>query len=74
MEWWIWIARWFLFYFRYSGYNIEYIIEKHETTTTIPPIHVYIDRNNNRLVFKIKDSCKLELQTPETMKLAAQKN
>ena len=26
------------------------------------------------LVFKIKDGYKLELQTPETMKLAAQKN
>ena len=38
--------------------------------TTIPPIHVYINRiNNNRLVFKIKDGYKLELQMPETMKL-----
>ena len=41
----------------------------HETLTKIPPIHVYINRINNRLVFKIKDVCKLELQTPETMKL-----
>ena len=48
---------------------IEYIIEKHETLTAIPPIHVYINRINNRLVFKIKDGYKLELQTPETMKL-----
>ena len=48
---------------------IEYIIKKHETLTTIPPIHVYINRINNRLVFKIKDRYKLELQTPETMKL-----
>ena len=30
---------------------------------------VYINRINNRLVFKIKDEYKLELQTPETMKL-----
>ena len=37
--------------------------------TTIPPIHVYINRINNRLVFEIKDGCKLELQTLETMKL-----
>ena len=40
---------------------IEYIIKKYETGTTIPPIHVYINRINNRLVFKIKDSYKLEL-------------
>ena len=48
---------------------IEYIIRKHETLTTIPPIHVYINRINNRLVLKIKDGYRLELQTPETMKL-----
>ena len=48
---------------------IEYIIKNHETLTTIPPVHVYINRINNILVFKIKDGCKLELQTPETMKL-----
>ena len=50
-------------------YCIKYIIKKHETLTKIPPIHVYINRINNRLVFKIKDAYKLELQTPETMKL-----
>ena len=48
---------------------IEYIIKKHETLTTIPPIHAYINKINSRLVFKIKDEYKLELQTPETMKL-----
>ena len=48
---------------------IKYIIKKQETLTTIPAIHVYINRINNRLVFKIKDGYKLELQTPETMKL-----
>ena len=48
---------------------IECIIKRHETLTTIPPIHVYINRNNNRLVFKIKDGYKLELQTPENIKL-----
>ena len=44
-----------------QGY-IEYIIKKHETLTTIPPIHVYINRINNRLVFKIKDGYKLKLK------------
>ena len=42
-------------------------LKKHETLTTISPIHVYINRINNRLVFKIKDWYKLELQTPKTM-------
>ena len=46
----------------------------HETLTKIPPIHVYINRINNRLVFKIKDVYKLELQTPETMKLFGSTN
>ena len=52
---------------------IEFIIKKCETLTTIPSIHVYINRINNRLVFKIKDGYKLELQTPETMKLFGNK-
>ena len=53
---------------------IEYIIKKHKTLTTIPPICVNINRINNRLVFNIKDGYKLELQMPETMNLAVQKN
>ena len=48
---------------------MEFIFKKHETLTTIPPIHVYIKRINNRVVFKIKDGYNLELQTSETMKL-----
>ena len=47
----------------------EYIIKKNETLTKIPPIDVYINRINKGLVFKIKDGNKLELQTPETVKL-----
>ena len=34
-------------------------LKKHETLTAIAPI--YINRINNRLVFKIKDGYKLEL-------------
>ena len=48
---------------------IEYIIKKHEPLAIIPPIHFYINRINNRLVSKIKDGHKLDLQTPETMKI-----
>ena len=43
--------------------------KKHGALKTIPPIDVYINRINNRLVFKIKDGYKLELEMPETMKL-----
>ena len=49
--------------------DIEYIIKKHETFRTISPIHIYINRINNGLVFKIKDKYKLELPTPKTMKI-----
>ena len=45
---------------------IKYIIKKYGALTTIPPIHVYMNRINNRLVFKIKDGYRPELQTPET--------
>ena len=43
--------------------------EKHETLTEIPGIYIYMNRVNNRLVFTIKYGYKLDLQTPETMKL-----
>ena len=49
-------------------FNIEYIIKKHGTFPAISIIHVCIKRSNNRLVFKIKDGCRLELEMPETMK------
>ena len=48
---------------------INYITKKYETLPTNPPIHIYINSINNRLVFEIKDCYKLELQTPEFMKL-----
>ena len=40
---------------------IEYINKKHETLTTSPPIHVYINKNNNKLMIQIQDGYKLEL-------------
>ena len=48
---------------------IEDIIKKHKTLAKIIFIHVYINRIDNRLVFKIKDGYRLELHTPETTKL-----
>ena len=47
----------------------EFIIKKHETLTENPPIQIYPNKIKNRIVFKIKTGCKLELLTPETMKL-----
>ena len=44
---------------------IEYIIKIHQTLKIIPPIHVYINRTNNRLVFKVKDGRRLESKMPE---------
>ena len=48
---------------------IEHIIKKNETLTTNSPIPIYINRINNRLVFKTIDGYELELQMPEIMKL-----
>ena len=48
---------------------IEYIIITHEALPTNLPIHIDINRNYNKIVFKIKDGYKLELETLETMKL-----
>ena len=47
----------------------EFIIKKLETLNGNPPVQVYPIKIKNRIVFKIKTSCKLELLTPETMKL-----
>ena len=68
MEWWIWMPNGSYSVSDIEDY-IEFIIKKHETLTIIPPIYVFINRTNNGLVFKIKDGYKLELQTPESMKL-----
>ena len=57
----------------YSIPDIEdyfgFIIKKHETLTENPPVQIYPNKIKNRIVFKIKTGYKLELLTPETMKL-----
>ena len=45
------------------------IIKKHETLTKNSPAQVYPIKIKNRIVFKINTGCKLELLSPETMKL-----
>ena len=57
----------------YSIANIqdyfEFIIKKHEALTENPSIQIYPNKIINRIVFKIKTGYKLELLSPETMKL-----
>ena len=52
----------------------EFIIKKHETLTNNTPIKIYSNKIKNRIVFKIKNGYKLELLTPETMKLLGSTN
>ena len=47
----------------------EYIFKKHEAVTDNPSIRIYINRIENRVIFKIKTGYYLELLTPETMTL-----
>ena len=51
----------------------EFIIKKHQTLTENPPIQIYLNKIKDRIVFKIKTGCKLELLTPKTMKLLGSK-
>ena len=37
---------------------IQCIIKKYETLTAVLPIHVYINKINNRLMFKMRDGYK----------------
>ena len=47
----------------------EFVIKKHENLTENPLVQIYLNKIKNRIVFKIKNGYKLELLTPETMKL-----
>ena len=47
----------------------EFIIKKHETLSENPPVKIYSNKIKNRIVFKVKTGYKLELLSPETMKL-----
>ena len=48
----------------------EFVIKKHETLTkNPPPIQIYPNKIKNRIIFRIKSGYKLELLTPDTMKL-----
>ena len=47
----------------------EFINKKHETLIEYPSIQIYPNKIKNRIVFKVKTGYKLELLSPETMKL-----
>ena len=47
----------------------EYILKKHGEDTDKPSIQIYGNKIENRVTFKIKNGCSLELLTPESMKL-----
>ena len=47
----------------------EYVIKEHETLAENPPIQIYPNKIKNRIVLKVKSGYKLELLSPETMKL-----
>ena len=48
----------------------EFFIKKHETLTEDSAIEIYPNKIKNRIVFTIKTGYKLELLSPETMKLS----
>ena len=52
----------------------EYILKKQETIANSPPMHIYVNKIKNRIVFKLKAGYKLELLSPDTRKLLVQKN
>ena len=47
----------------------EHIIKKHGTIANNHPVQIYVNKIKSRIVFKIKTGYKLELLSPETMKL-----
>ena len=47
----------------------EFVTKKQETLTENPPVQIYPSKIKIRIIFKLKTGYKLELLTPETMKL-----
>ena len=47
----------------------EFVIKKYETLAENSPVQICPNKIKNRIVFKVKTGCKLELLSPETMKL-----
>ena len=47
----------------------EYIFKKYEENIDNPSVNVNVNKIENRITFRIKNGCSLELSTPKTMKL-----
>ena len=73
-----WNDEFHLLHESYLIFNIqdyfEYTTEKHKTFTENPPVEIYVNRIKNRIVFQVKTGYKLELLSPETMKLLGSTN
>ena len=47
----------------------EYTLEKHGENIGEPSVQIYVNKIENRIIFKMKNGYSLEFLTPETMKL-----
>ena len=47
----------------------EYVFKKHGENTDKSSAEIYVNKTENRVIFKIKDGYSLELLTPETIKV-----
>ena len=47
----------------------KYILKKHGENTNKTPVKIYVNKIENRIIFKIQKGYSLELLMPETMKL-----
>ena len=72
MEWRVWINWWSIFkVIHISDIQdyFEYIIKKHQKMNDNLPIRIYVNKIENRITFRIKTGCYVELLTPETINL-----
>ena len=69
MEWTVSISWWIIFYIRFSRLFWIHIkkIWRHEEKTVNLSIRIYINKIENRIMFKIKTGHYLEILTCETM-------
>ena len=59
-----------MFYFRHFILDyFEYIIKEHETIANNPLLQIDVNKIKKKIVFKLKTDYKLELLSPETVKL-----
>ena len=49
--------------------HFEYILEKHGEDIDKPSVKIYVNKIENRIIFKTKNGYSLELLMPKTMKL-----